>query len=848
MTTKYLSDEVEIETRGAFVLGTPQTVTLTDEPDFQPVTPGSPRTGAVGENGDYDYYTLNVVAGQTYVISLNGTGPNAMPDPQIWLYNSAGTAIAVDDEGGTGSNALLTFTATYTGVVYVEAGAWSDATHAGIPGDYTLAVAQRGADVSGTMAGAQAVEVGSSTLGFMDATGATASTAYNDVDFYAVQLVAGQYYEFQASAGWDYRPGTEGDLRLHVMDANGNIVAFSGDIASGDQNAGTGFVPDVSGTYYLRISHDVPSARAAGAAATVGYELSVRTFDLSGFDPLDAINWGGDENVVPGAADGEILVYFAAAGETFDGQTSLGWTAYEQQQAMLAFEQYANVTGLTYTVTTDSAAADFTLVVKNATAGDTPGVLGYFNPPGTDGAGIGVFWRDGFGWDENGPDVVGSENDNGGLEAGGYGFYTLVHEIGHGMGLAHPHDNGGGSDIMPGVFNAFDSYGAFDLNQGIFTVMSYNPGWPLDPANDPYGVPWYLGPDGVPYLEVDEAWNGTMSALDVALLQLKYGANADYNSGDTIYVLPAANNGDAFYSVIWDGGGIDSIVHDGTQSAIIDLTAATIDYSPTGGGMVSRATGVYGGFTIAQGVVIENARGGSGADIIIGNSAANVLDGAGGADALAGLVGNDVLYGRDGNDVLAGGQGADTLDGGAGTDTADYGSSSAGVSINLVSGKYSGGDATGDILVSIENVVGSAFDDKLVGDQGRNVLSGGGGSDTINGGGGADVLSGGTGADIFVFKKSADITSASGSDSILDLGTGDVIDLSALDAIASTSGNEAFTFIGGAEFSGTAGELRVQTGSNGSSVVMGDANGDGVADFQLSVTHSDPLTVEYFVL
>ena len=78
----------------------------------------------------------------------------------------------------------------------------------------------------------------------MDPTGATTATAYNDVDFYSVQLVAGQYYEFQASAGWDYRPGTEGDLRLHVMDANGNVVGFSGDISSSDQNAGLGFVPD----------------------------------------------------------------------------------------------------------------------------------------------------------------------------------------------------------------------------------------------------------------------------------------------------------------------------------------------------------------------------------------------------------------------------------------------------------------------------------------------------------------------------------------------------------------------------------------------------------------------------
>ena len=71
--------------------------------------------------------------------------------------------------------------------------------------------------------------------------------------------------------------------------------------------------------------------------------------------------------------------------------------------------------------------------------------------------------------------------------------------------------------------------------------------------------------------------------------------------------------------------------------ARIDLTAATLDYTPTGGGVVSflynedhlhpHAEQVKGGFTIANGVVIENATGGDGNDVLIGNSAANVLTG-----------------------------------------------------------------------------------------------------------------------------------------------------------------------------------------------------------------------------
>lgn len=727
---------------------------LADEPDFQPVTPGTPMSGAISPSGDYDYYTLNVVAGQTYVISLNGTGPNAMPDPQIFLYNSAFQAIAADDEGGTGSNALLTYTATTTGVVYIEAGAWEDASNPGIPGDYTLAVAERGADVSNTAAGAQAVAVGSSTLGFMDQTGSTTATAFNDVDFYKVDLVAGQYYEFQASGGWDYYTGPENDLRLHVMGPDGaTVVGFSGDISSSDQNAAVSFVPAETGTYYLRVSHDVASARAAGAVPNAGYELSVKTFDLSDLNPLDALNWGGNDNVVPGAADGEIKVYFAQAGETFDGQTSIGWNAYEQQQAMLAFQQYENVLPVHYTVTTNAAEADLKLVVKNTTAGDTEGVLGYFNPPGETSAGVGVFWRDGFGWDEDGPGADTANRENGGLEQGGYAFYTLVHEFGHAMGLAHPHDTGGGSGVLPGVFGAFDSYGAFDLNQGVYTVMSYNPGWPLDPANDPYGVPWYIDGDGV-WLEIDEGYNGSLSALDIALLQIKYGVNTNANTGDNVYVLPAVNAGDAFFTTIWDAGGIDTIAHEGTQSARIDLTAATIDFSATGAGVISHAEGVYGGFTIAYGAVIENATGGSAADVLIGNAAANTL---------TGNDGDDILLGRDGNDILLGGAGVDSLDGGAGNDRLEGGSDGLADSLQGGTGDDSyvvneageviteaagegGSDRVissisytlGDNLEILElaegarNGTGNALDNLIIANNARNVLDGGAGIDTVS--------------------------------------------------------------------------------------------------------------------
>ena len=99
------------------------------------------------------------------------------------------------------------------------------------------------------------------------------------------------------------------------------------------------------------------------------------------------------------------------------------------------------------------------------------------------------------------------------------------------------------------------------------------------------------------------------------------------------------------------------------------------------------------------------------------------------ADVLRGLGGNDMLFGGSGNDTLDGGTGADTLMGGLGTDTADYSLSAAGVTVNLLTGVGSGGDAQGDMLVGIENIIGSAHDDVLAGDGGANVFAGGSGND-----------------------------------------------------------------------------------------------------------------------
>ncbi|MET0180441.1 MAG: glycosyl hydrolase family 28-related protein [Novosphingobium sp.] len=118
-----------------------------------------------------------------------------------------------------------------------------------------------------------------------------------------------------------------------------------------------------------------------------------------------------------------------------------------------------------------------------------------------------------------------------------------------------------------------------------------------------------------------------------------------------------------------------------------------------------------------------------------------------GADALSGGAGAQEIHGLGGDDVLIGAGGADLLDGGDGIDLASYEQSGAGVVVDLQQGVGSGGDAEGDRLRLVENLVGSAFADQLSGDAGVNVLVGGAGNDVLRGRGGNDTLDGGTGAD-----------------------------------------------------------------------------------------------------
>jgi Ca2+-binding RTX toxin-like protein len=469
-----------------------------------------------------------------------------------------------------------------------------------------------------------------------------------------------------------------------------------------------------------------------------------------------------------------------------------------------------------------------------------------------------------------------------------YSQLTLIHETGHALGLSHPgnYDALDDNDGIPGPDPiTYTNDAAFFQDSLQYTVMSYFDAYETGAQH----IDWKL---------LSFGYASTPLLHDVSAIQAIYGADMTTRTGDTTYGFNSNAGRSAFdFSLnrvpivtIWDAGGNDTLDLSGYNTpSVIDLnpgafssaggieqflTLAQVNANRAAAGLAPRSAATFAFYesikatygltnglfhdniSIAYGVIIENATGGGGDDLIISNAAANTLNGGGGIDTVSyrtadsgviaslilnagltgeargdryisieklegsnfndiltgsngndagvsGLGGDDLIYGGNGNDILNGNDGRDILYGGNQNDTLD-------------------GGAGNDWLL------GADGNDRLLGGAGDDVLSGDEGVDFLDGGAGSDQMSGGAGKDVFNFSN------LGGTDRISDFYRGDKIDVSDIDAKSATAAHDAFTWIGTNAFTGVAGQLRM-TFSHGDTTLMGDVDGDKIADFTIIV-------------
>ncbi len=396
-------------------------------------------------------------------------------------------------------------------------------------------------------------------------------------------------------------------------------------------------------------------------------------------------------------------------------------------------------------------------------------------------------------------------------KAGTYGWATHLHEIGHGLGLKHPHDDAGWLRIVAEEWDWLE-----------YSVMSYR-----SHENDDVEGSYVNEYGGFPQ---------TFMMNDIAALQYLYGANYEINAGDTVYswrpwsgttmvdgkvaIEPESNR---IFATIWDGGGTDT--YDlGTYRSDLSLDLRQGRASRFDSSQLARlsewwdiraAGNIYNALRHENDdrSLIENAIGGHGDDLIVGNWGANQLTGGGGRDDLSGLWGDDSfryagdVAGADGSDYLYGGEGVDrillegrgrfdlsgltawsievirfadgpgedkrlllssaTFDASPGFDEMIVRGNSdpdgfdtlvievqpgSGASLSLNGWAFEEWQGGRDAIVlrgdaTANTIVGSAEDDRIEGRSGDDRLFGGQGQDSLLGGWGADMLGGSIGND-----------------------------------------------------------------------------------------------------
>ena len=528
-----------------------------------------------------------------------------------------------------------------------------------------------------------------------------------DHDWFAITLTASQAVTISLNGI------TLHDPYLYVRDSTGALLFENDDVSSVNFDSRLAFNPAYSGTYYIDVG-------AFDDFGTGQYQVSVDPYT---FPPVATPDQIADQ-LVSGYWDGDSHHWNVAEGGTLTVNiTDLGFA--EKTLARAALAAWSDIIGVHFQEVSGAAQITFSNDEgpEGLYAATTPQWSGGIMTAAT--VQISTSWMTAFGSTLN-----------------SYGFETYVHEVGHALGLGHagnynfdaryPYDALFANDALPmSVMSYFDATDVFYFRNQNFTDANV-----MTPMN-----------------------------ADILAMQALYGLSTSTSPGNTTYgfnsnALNPAYHADLYPNVaytIFDTGGVDTFDFSNFSGAQI------IDLGPE---QFSSVLGNGGTISIARGVIVENAVGGSGADVIRGNIANNILIGGDGDDSLVGMEGDDILIGGPGDDRLSGTEGFDTV---------SYAGAGVGITMDNGNVNFTGSTSVGwDQLFSIEHVIGSAFADDFKGYQFSDEwLEGGSGNDKIDGGLGNDTVDGGEGDDIVIGGSGIDIlTGGNGSDLFEDTAAG----------------------------------------------------------------------------
>ncbi len=463
------------------------------------------------------------------------------------------------------------------------------------------------------------------------------------------------------------------------------------------------------------------------------------------------------------------------------------FTATEQSQAQAALSEWSANSGVVF-LQAAPGKGDVNFAAYNFTGDPNYGSAG----------GIGFYpWGN---WNYStfphfSEDQAGAGNIlmNTAFETGGqFTYVTLLHEIGHALGLKHPDqpwtDSATNPPTVHNVWDPSQPLPSSVMNEGATTLTH-------------------------------------LTAFDIQGIQSVYGTAAQQGSQDA--------------SWSWD-------LNSQTLTQTMSNAATDFTRGISTNNVIMCGTGTDIAAAIGAGTNTVTA--GSGSDTLIGGSGTNRLIGGSGPDTLIAGTGPSDLVAGSGADAFIGWFSPTTA-------AADYSAAPAGVTVDLANPSLDKGWAAGDTFNQVHNVIAPNFASTLIGDNSGDILRGGAGNDVIKGGAGnntliggfgADTLTGGPGANTFVYTQLADLTVAkSGRDTITDFNSahGDKIDLS---MIATQTGT-TLSFIGAGPFTGVAGQVEaVASGKN--TLVQLDLHGNKKPDFAILLKGHPTLTASSFVL